>query len=553
MSLYNADGQINLTVVSGSSYTGAQAPDGSYYIVLNAGTSYTGFRHPCGAINAVVNETPSSAKAPNGSAYVKTQSDGVGYTFSTSVASTIISRNVAPTVASTTGGTFYVSGTTPSTLPAGSDAAAGTLAAPFASLAFALTQVPAAGNYTVLCDGTFSENNGGRLILNRIFTAPVVFDSYTGNVNNFIITNASGINGVVTIRGTGGGSNTQFRNATLRSSTDGNPIYWHNPANVAYTSANISFFDCIFEHKTQAAAVPSILLSSDISSAGLYFIRCQFKKTVGTSTTNLPIIIGGAATATISNQPYSDIGFWDCSTTNNEWQMFSNTLNGVSKFTAVRNTFQTQVTYGIFLGKDSSVDTTAKTTDIYIANNTLTCTGLSAHAILIGSNCMAPIIVKNNTITTTQQGIVCKGCTDAVVQNNTVTMNPAVGTPSAIYAKASTGTRFLTNTVNMDGSAFSCRAFSENIDVANKASNTELTGNTINASGANAQAIFWVDGTGSTGGGISKDNRIVLTNSATLGAVRGTTTNTLSAMQAAWVSVGLAGDLKDNDSRTTVS
>lgn len=462
-------------------------------------------------------------------------------------------RLAAPIVASPTGGTFYVSGATPSVLPAGSDAAAGTIVAPFATLAFALAQIPAGGNYLVLCDGTFAENPAaaGRLILNRVFTAPVLFDSYTGNAANFIITNASGTNGVITIRGTGGGSNTQFRRATLRSSTDANPIYWHNPANVAYTGIGIGFWDCIIEHRTQAAFIPAILLSTDIAATGLYFVRCQFKKTVGGSVTNLPIIIGGAATATLNNQPYSDIGFWDCSTTNNEWQMFSNTLSGVAKGTVVRCTFQTQVSYSVFFGKDVSGDTTAKCTEVYVAYNTLTATGTNPHAILIGSNVISAI-VKNNTISTQLQGIVTKGCTGALVTGNVITMTPNAGVPSGIYAKASVGSKFQGNTVNMDGSAFACRAFSENIDVANKASNTELTGNTINASGANAQAVFWVDGTGSTGGGVSNDNRITLTNSAALGVVRGTTVANLAAMKAAWTSAGLPGDLATNDSRTVV-
>lgn len=83
MALYNADGQMNLTAVDGLTYTGASAPDGSYYIVLNNGLTYTGYRHPCGAINAVVNETTTNASAPNGSIYVRTQVDGVGYTPST--------------------------------------------------------------------------------------------------------------------------------------------------------------------------------------------------------------------------------------------------------------------------------------------------------------------------------------------------------------------------------------------------------------------------------------------------------------------------------------
>jgi hypothetical protein len=80
MSRYNVDGQINLTVVDGLTYTGLQASDGSINIVTNNGSSYTGMSHPCGAMNAVVTVTKDAALAPNGGRYVILQIDGVGYT-----------------------------------------------------------------------------------------------------------------------------------------------------------------------------------------------------------------------------------------------------------------------------------------------------------------------------------------------------------------------------------------------------------------------------------------------------------------------------------------
>ena len=71
MSLYNADGQINLTVVPGTSFTGIYATDGSWNIVINDGSTNKGYYHPCGAINAVVVTDPSSPYyASNGSVNV---------------------------------------------------------------------------------------------------------------------------------------------------------------------------------------------------------------------------------------------------------------------------------------------------------------------------------------------------------------------------------------------------------------------------------------------------------------------------------------------------
>lgn len=48
MSLYNADGKVNVTVVSGSAWTGLYAADGSINVVVND-SSHFGVYHPCGA------------------------------------------------------------------------------------------------------------------------------------------------------------------------------------------------------------------------------------------------------------------------------------------------------------------------------------------------------------------------------------------------------------------------------------------------------------------------------------------------------------------------
>lgn len=48
MAVYATDGSIRVTVVDGSTFTGAQAPDGSLYVVKR--TSEIGAYHPCGAL-----------------------------------------------------------------------------------------------------------------------------------------------------------------------------------------------------------------------------------------------------------------------------------------------------------------------------------------------------------------------------------------------------------------------------------------------------------------------------------------------------------------------
>ena len=48
MSLFNADGKVNVTQVDGSTYTGVYAADGSYNVVVDDVSNF-GVMHPCGA------------------------------------------------------------------------------------------------------------------------------------------------------------------------------------------------------------------------------------------------------------------------------------------------------------------------------------------------------------------------------------------------------------------------------------------------------------------------------------------------------------------------
>lgn len=47
--VYAADGSLNVSVVSGSSFTGVYAPDGSINVIKAPGGSFVGAYHPCGA------------------------------------------------------------------------------------------------------------------------------------------------------------------------------------------------------------------------------------------------------------------------------------------------------------------------------------------------------------------------------------------------------------------------------------------------------------------------------------------------------------------------
>lgn len=70
MAVYADDGSIRVTVVDGSTFTGAQAPDGSLYVVVR--TSQIGRYHPCGAllVTPVITNAAAGALAPDGSLFV---------------------------------------------------------------------------------------------------------------------------------------------------------------------------------------------------------------------------------------------------------------------------------------------------------------------------------------------------------------------------------------------------------------------------------------------------------------------------------------------------
>lgn len=78
MPIYNSDGTVKLTAVSGSSYTGLHAPDGSFNVVLVDALGYVGLLHSCGAYNATVVSNGVGFYNANGSMNVISNGSG-GY------------------------------------------------------------------------------------------------------------------------------------------------------------------------------------------------------------------------------------------------------------------------------------------------------------------------------------------------------------------------------------------------------------------------------------------------------------------------------------------
>jgi hypothetical protein len=67
-----ADGSLNVTVVSGSTWVGSRAADGSLNVIKSPGGTYVGAYHPSGALYVTVSPgTFVSRTAPDGSLYVQ--------------------------------------------------------------------------------------------------------------------------------------------------------------------------------------------------------------------------------------------------------------------------------------------------------------------------------------------------------------------------------------------------------------------------------------------------------------------------------------------------
>lgn len=59
--IYNSNGQVRLTIVNGSSYTGLYASDGSWNVVLTTeNTTWKGIHNPCGAFWGTITTNPAS-------------------------------------------------------------------------------------------------------------------------------------------------------------------------------------------------------------------------------------------------------------------------------------------------------------------------------------------------------------------------------------------------------------------------------------------------------------------------------------------------------------
>lgn len=101
MSTFASDGSVNVTVVSGSTYTGLFAADGSYNVIKAPGNAYVGASHPCGAWYVTVAISPTVGalpwRAPDGSLYVSVSPYTNGGEHVTVVSGSLTPGGITPT------------------------------------------------------------------------------------------------------------------------------------------------------------------------------------------------------------------------------------------------------------------------------------------------------------------------------------------------------------------------------------------------------------------------------------------------------------------------
>ncbi len=457
--------------------------------------------------------------------------------------SKLFARLNPPKVHKPSAGTIYVAAPDAAFLPAGSDADGdGSREAPYATLTQALSVVPSTGDYLILCDGSFAEDNAGRFILSGEFDLPVVFRPYVEGSAS--ITNASGTNGVINVR-SAAASNIQFDGLTILPSTDGCTTIWVNPSAGTALASNILFFNCRLVQRAYTSAAHLIRFEADYAVKGVGFVGCALVGLSGVGSTPPNIILTPANTA----QVHERIGFWDC-WTEGEWGAFSYRFTGTKAVTVVGNDFKAVVNHALLLGTDSSTLSPPAISDALVIDNDFLAQGSNPHGLEIGENVSG--IAALNRVTSGLQGIVVKGTDDVDIIENTVRLVPTAANGSALYPKAATNTRWVGNAVIIEDTGLLAYGFNEGPDGANLSGDNTLSDTYFEIHGAASQALLWSGASGSTGGATSDGNEYVL-DGASLGAVRGVTVTDLAELQAAWASDGLTGDDTANDDTSTVS
>lgn len=469
------------------------------------------------------------------------------------------------------GPSIYVNGTT------GNDSTGtGTLALPYKTITKGLSSgatANPAGNFRVLVaagtyGGVASPEANNRWILAGSFTNFVSIESLSGEQDVTLVDNESaGTNtGCIQIRNQNC-VNIQIKNFIFTASgiANTNCLFNYLPSS-GITVQNIQFVSCewLCIINSTARMYAHLFGATDFACTGISFIGGNYTST-GSGTLNPAIASIQPTTQTTANQPFGNIGFYrNTKDADATYDAFGIAVSGTTNFVAVGNSFNCKL-YGFCLGQDSTGNQggnpVPQNTNFYVAGNSFTANNgastTGGHGSILG-NASNTGLFEFNIVNGSVQGIVSKssaGTSSAgiTIRRNFVTMTGADALGGGLNCKATTYSSWLANDVYVESTSQAGFGFEEEYDStvpAIKSGNNTLVGNSIFSDGASMTTVDWNPTLQSTGGATSNYNVYKQLNSSTPAIIRGTTCVSVAAMQAAWASAGLTGDLSSNDSNS---
>lgn len=464
--------------------------------------------------------------------------------------STYPGRLINPQVFAPKGGAYFVSNSTANGLTVGNDSTGtGSVSSPWLTIDKALTSVPASGDVTIFVnDGTYSESSlgAGRLLLRTVFSDWVSVEPYSGRPNAVIITTTSSSAGAMNCTSSYSCSKIQFRKISIQPGSTEAPAFNVSSSNGSQNS--IHLVECCIAGSNGSFFTNTVWFQGDGGFNDFALIGCEFVAPVN-SGAQQPAMIAVQPATIAGNGKYTNFYIGGCRTAAGATYQGGSSIFGINGLTVVGNAFTVNYTYGFLVGADASTNAVPFTqNNVYIAGNYFNATaGSNGHGLLMGFGCQSSCVAEHNIVLGGVQGIVVKGASGVVVRRNIV-----IGTPSTflngLYAKASTGTKFLANSVHV----LYGDCFREDWDNTTSvtASNTTLVGNRLLADGATATLMTWANAPDSTGGAYADSNVYELRNGASFGTLRSHTLTSFADLQAGWASFGLAGDMAKGDANS---
>ena len=419
--------------------------------------------------------------------------------------------------------------------PTGNDTTGdGSTGNPWATVSKGIGSIPdAANNELKIGTGTYAENSGsGYLSVNRSFA------------NLIKISPESGRPGDVVIKGTGTAWGTIWSNAT-KQHFDG--ITFEAQAAtvqaaarfVGVTLTDVTFTRCRFVAYSSSAAnnlaFTVAWATAGLAVNGLTFSRCTFDQIDSHSADGAMF---DATTGTAQNIAVHDCDF--------NVGGFGIRMLGVTDVSVIGNRINawhpTSGRTGFQIGVDGAPS--GRTTSGYIAGNRFR--SHTGHGAVVGAGSDGVVFVGNTVIggnnSSVGQGLVIKEAANAHIEGNDV----RGGYLSGLYLKGAYGCTVVGNTIHNAYAASAALRVGVNNDSGQVAhDNTVRRNRFIVAAGT---ALDFGNATHDSGGSVVDENVYTLLGAATLGAVRGTTVATLTALRAAWSGY----DRRNNDRNSRI-